>query len=136
MPRKASCSCLLDWRDWMYFSPINLELVVQFYQPNRTTGAKRIMNKSELIDAIAAKTGVSKVSSGEVLDALMVVIKESLANGDNVQLVGFGTFAVTERAAREGRNPATGKALKIAAKKAVKFKVGKAMADAVAGVSK
>jgi len=92
------------------------------------------MNKSELIDAAAAKTDTSKAKAGEVLDALMEAIKGSLANGDGVQLVGFGTFAVTERAAREGRNPATGKTIQVAAKKAVKFKVGKAMADAVAGV--
>lgn len=91
------------------------------------------MNKSELIEAVAAKTDTSKAKTGEVLDALMEAIKGGLANGDGVQLIGFGTFAVTERAAREGRNPATGKALKIEAKKTVKFKVGKAMADAVAG---
>lgn len=92
------------------------------------------MNKSELIEAVAAKTDTSKAKIGEVLDALMGAIKDSLANGDGVQLIGFGTFAVIERAAREGRNPATGKTINIAAKKTVKFKVGKAMADAVSGV--
>lgn len=92
------------------------------------------MNKAELIEAVAAKTGNSKAKSGEVLDALLSTIKDSLTNGDGVQLIGFGTFAVTERAARDGRNPATGKTIKIAAKKTVKFKVGKMVADAVAGV--
>jgi DNA-binding protein HU-beta len=92
------------------------------------------MNKAELIDALAAKTGVTKAKTGEVLDALMATVKETLAKQDAVQLIGFGTFSVTERAAREGRNPATGKTIKIPAKKVVKFKVGKAMADTVAGV--
>lgn len=92
------------------------------------------MNKAELIDALAAKTGVTKAKTGEVLDALMATVKETLAKQDSIQLIGFGTFSVSERAAREGRNPATGNTIKIAAKKVVKFKVGKAMADAVAGV--
>ena len=92
------------------------------------------MNKAELIDAVAAKTGSSKAKTAETLDALMATVKETLAKQQSVQLIGFGTFAVTERAAREGRNPATGKTIKIAAKKVVKFKVGKAMSDAVAGV--
>ena len=92
------------------------------------------MNKAELIDALAAKTGVTKAKTGEVLDALMATVKETLAKQDSVQLIGFGTFSVAERTAREGRNPATGKTIKIPAKKVVKFKVGKAMADAVAGV--
>ncbi len=92
------------------------------------------MNKAELIDAVAAKTGSSKAKTAETLDALMATVKETLSKQQPVQLIGFGTFAVTERAAREGRNPATGKTIKIAAKKVVKFKVGKAMSDAVAGV--
>ncbi len=92
------------------------------------------MNKAELIDAVAAKTGSSKAKTAETLDALMATVKEALAKQDAVQLIGFGTFAVTERAAREGRNPATGKTIKIAAKKVVKFKVGKALSDAVSGV--
>ena len=92
------------------------------------------MNKAQIIAAVAAKTDTSKVKTGEVLDALVEAIKESLANGQGVQLIGFGTFAVTKRAAREGRNPRTGGTIKIAAKKVVKFKVGKAMNDAVAGI--
>ncbi|MFA7241825.1 MAG: HU family DNA-binding protein [Sulfuricellaceae bacterium] len=92
------------------------------------------MNKAELIDALAAKTGVTKAKTGEVLDALMATVKETLAKEDSVQLIGFGTFSVSERAAREGRNPANGDTINIPAKKVVKFKVGKSMADAIAGV--
>lgn len=91
------------------------------------------MNKTELIDSVAGKTGVSKAKTAEVLDALMATVKESMAKSESVQLIGFGTFEVTERAAREGRNPATGAAMQIAAKKVVKFKVGKALSDAAAG---
>ncbi|MDP2785613.1 MAG: HU family DNA-binding protein [Sulfurimicrobium sp.] len=91
------------------------------------------MNKTELIDSVAGKTGASKAKTAEMLDALMATVKESMAKNESVQLIGFGTFEVTERAAREGRNPATGAAMKIAAKKVVKFKVGKALADVVAG---
>lgn len=91
------------------------------------------MNKTELIDAVAAKSGQSKANTAAVLDGMIEAVKESLAKSESVQLIGFGTFEVTERAAREGRNPATGAALKIAAKKVVKFKVGKVLADAVAG---
>ena len=89
------------------------------------------MNKTELIDSVAAKTGASKAKTAEMLDAMMASVKESLAKNESVQLIGFGTFEVTERAAREGRNPATGAAMQIAAKKVVKFKVGKALADSV-----
>lgn len=92
------------------------------------------MNKAELIDAVASKTGASKTTTAEALDALMATIKETLTKQDSVQLVGFGTFAVTERAAREGRNPTNGNTINIPAKKVVKFKVGKALSDAVAGV--
>lgn len=89
------------------------------------------MNKTELIDAVAAKSGLSKAKTAAVLDGMIEAVKESMARNESVQLIGFGTFEVTERAAREGRNPATGAALKIAAKKVVKFKVGKALADTV-----
>ncbi len=91
------------------------------------------MNKAELVDAVAAKTGASKAKTAEMLDALMGAVKDALTKQESVQLIGFGTFAVTERAAREGRNPATGKTIKIDAKKVVKFKVGKALADTVSG---
>ncbi|HUW28314.1 MAG TPA: HU family DNA-binding protein [Sulfuriferula sp.] len=91
------------------------------------------MNKAELIDAVATKTDSTKAQTAAMLDALMATVQEALTKQDTVQLVGFGTFAVTERAGREGRNPATGDTITIPAKKVVKFKVGKAMADAVAG---
>lgn len=76
---------------------------------------------------------MTKANTALVLDGMIEAVKESLVKNESVQLIGFGSFEVTERAAREGRNPATGAALKIAAKKVVKFKVGKALADAVAG---
>ncbi|MHB1331043.1 MAG: HU family DNA-binding protein [Sulfuriferula sp.] len=97
-------------------------------QPDRNYS----MNKAELIDAVATKTDSTKAQTAAMLDALMVTVQEALTKMDAVQLVGFGTFAVTERAGREGRNPATGKTITIPAKKVVKFKVGKSMADAVA----
>lgn len=91
------------------------------------------MNKGELIDAVAKITQHSKSQTGEMFDAFMAVVQNALSSGNNVQMIGFGTFAVEERAARTGRNPATGKELKIPAKKIVKFKVGAKLKDAVAG---
>ena len=94
------------------------------------------MNKSELIDAIAEKGGVSKSDAGKALDATIASITEALKNGDTVTLVGFGTFSVAERAARQGINPATKKPIKIAAKKVAKFKAGADLAAAVSGAKK
>jgi DNA-binding protein HU-beta len=91
------------------------------------------MNKGELIDAVAKITQHSKAQTGEMFDAFMAVVQNSLSSGNNVQMIGFGTFAVEERAARTGRNPATGKELNIPAKKVVKFKVCAKLKDAVAG---
>jgi DNA-binding protein HU-beta len=91
------------------------------------------MNKTELIDAVAAQSGQSKTATAAVLEGMMNTVKEALLRNESVQLIGFGTFEVSERAAREGRNPATGAALSIAAKRVVKFKVGKGLAEAVAG---
>ena len=91
------------------------------------------MNKSELIEAIAKSADLSKASAERALNAVTASIQTSLSKGDSVQLVGFGTFAVEQRAARVGRNPATGKELKIPAKKVAKFKVGSKLKDAVAG---
>ena len=91
------------------------------------------MNKTELIDAVAAQSGQSKATTAAVLEGMMNTVKEALLRNESVQLIGFGTFEVSERAAREGRNPATGAALSIAAKRVVKFKVGKGLAEAVAG---
>ena len=89
------------------------------------------MNKTELIDAIAAGAGLSKADSKKALDATVEAIKNALVNGDKVQLIGFGTFAVAERPAREGINPAIKQKITIAAKKVAKFKAGAELADAV-----
>ena len=89
------------------------------------------MNKTELIAAIAEQAEISKKDSEKALKAFIDVVTDQLKKGDKVQLVGFGTFEVSERAAREGRNPQTGKTMKIAACKAPKFKAGKALKDMV-----
>ena len=89
------------------------------------------MNKSELVAAIANKSGVSKKESEEVLNAFMDVVKETLKAGDKVQLVGFGTFEKKERAARTARNPRTGETIEIAASSSPSFKAGKALKDAI-----
>ncbi len=93
------------------------------------------MNKTELIEAIAARSQTSKAQTTVMLNGLLEIIQETMANGNDVQLVGFGTFSVSERASREGRNPSTGQTLTIPAKKVVKFKPGKAFSDAVASVN-
>jgi DNA-binding protein HU-beta len=89
------------------------------------------MNKSDLIDAIAKGASITKVQSEAALSSTLEAIRKALKKGDRVQLVGFGTFSVTKRAARIGRNPQTGKALKIAARKVAKFKAGKELSAAV-----
>ncbi len=89
------------------------------------------MNKSELIDAIAKSAGISKASAGDALDATLTAIRVTLKKGKSVTLVGFGTFKVGKRAARTGRNPRTGEAIKIRAAKVPKFSAGKALKDAV-----
>lgn len=89
------------------------------------------MNKGELIDAIAKDAGLTKVDAGNALNAFVSTVSKSLKKGDSVQLIGFGTFSISKRAARTGRNPQTGKEIKIAAKKVAKFKAGKALADTV-----
>jgi DNA-binding protein HU-beta len=89
------------------------------------------MNKTELVDALAAKGSISKAAAGNALDSLIEVITETLADGDTISLVGFGAFSVGDRAARIGRNPQTGKELKIPASKAVKFSVGAKLKAAV-----
>ncbi|MBF0448394.1 MAG: HU family DNA-binding protein, partial [Magnetococcales bacterium] len=80
------------------------------------------MNKSELIDAVASATGLTKVQSGEAVDAVIGSIQGALKNGDQVSLVGFGTFLVTDRAARMGRNPRTGDEIEIPAARLPKFR--------------
>lgn len=82
------------------------------------------MNKSELIDALAAKAGLSKTDAKKALDAFTSVVADSLKSGDKVALVGFGTFSVVEKSARTGINPATKQPINIAAKKVAKFKAG------------
>ena len=89
------------------------------------------MNKTELVDAIAKQTGLTKKDSEAALKAFTETVTKALKKGDKVQLVGFGTFEVAERPAREGRNPRTGATMKIKASKAPKFKAGKALKDAV-----
>ena len=89
------------------------------------------MNKTELVDAIAAKANITKVAAKNALEATLSAITESLEKGDSVQLVGFGTFKVNSRKARTGRNPKTGKEIKIAATTVPAFVAGKGLKDAV-----
>ena len=82
------------------------------------------MNKTELIDAIAEEAGLSKADAKKALEAFLASIEKTLKKGDKISLVGFGSWSVSEKPAREGRNPKTGETIKIAAKKVVKFKAG------------
>nr|WP_276529778.1 nucleoid-associated protein HU-beta [Xenorhabdus griffiniae] len=91
------------------------------------------VNKSQLIDKIAADANLSKAAAGRVVDAFISSVSGALKKGDDVVLVGFGTFTVRERAARTGRNPQTGKEIKIAAAKVPAFRAGKGLKDAVNG---
>ncbi|MBF5028065.1 HU family DNA-binding protein [Planobacterium oryzisoli] len=95
------------------------------------------MNKSELIDAMAKDAGITKVAAKAALESFMTNVQDTLKKKDGkVSLVGFGTFSVAERAARQGINPATKKPIKIAAKKVAKFKAGADLSNAVAGTKK
>ncbi|MCW3787991.1 HU family DNA-binding protein [Plebeiibacterium sediminum] len=89
------------------------------------------MTKQEFVNAIASESGLSKVDTEKALKATTEAIKNALAKGDSVQLIGFGTFSISERAARTGRNPQTGKEIQIAAKKVAKFKPGKALDESI-----
>ncbi|MBR5598526.1 MAG: HU family DNA-binding protein [Alphaproteobacteria bacterium] len=89
------------------------------------------MNKNELIASIASEAGLTKADAGKALDAFISSITTALKSGDEVRLVGFGTFAVSNRAATTGRNPRTGETIKIEARKQPKFKAGKTLQDAV-----
>lgn len=89
------------------------------------------MNKSELIDIVAEQADISKSAAGDALDAVLGGITDALKAGDSVTFVGFGTFSVSDRAARDGRNPRTGETIKIKASKLAKFKAGKALKDAL-----
>lgn len=87
------------------------------------------MNKGELISAVAETAGITKTQSSEAVNAVFDEIQKSLKKGDKAAFVGFGTFSTSKRAAREGRNPLTGKTIKIAAKTTIKFKAGQAFSD-------
>lgn len=89
------------------------------------------MNKTELVNAIAEKTGIEKNKVGTVVNEFFNVVTDELKSGGSVQIVGFGSFEVVKKAAREGRNPLTGETMKIAARKAPKFKAGKSLKEAV-----
>jgi DNA-binding protein HU-beta len=89
------------------------------------------MNKQELVDAVSAATGESKAATGEAIDAFIEAVTAAVVKGETVQLIGFGSFGTGARAARVGRNPATGAEIQIAAAKTVKFVAGKAFKDAV-----
>ncbi|NOX42574.1 MAG: HU family DNA-binding protein [Gammaproteobacteria bacterium] len=89
------------------------------------------MNKTELIDQIADESDVSKAAAGRALDAMISAVTQTLSKGDQVTLVGFGTFSVRDRAARTGRNPKTGETIQIKAAKVPTFKAGKAFKDAL-----
>ena len=89
------------------------------------------MKKVELVEAVAEATGLTKADATRAIDATLDAIKGALVKGDKVPLVGFGTFATSKRAAREGRNPRTGETVKIAARNAVTFKPGSALKDSV-----
>ena len=89
------------------------------------------MKKSELVELVAEKAGLTKADATRAIDAVFATITESLKNGVKVPVAGFGTFAVSERAERDGRNPQTGEVVKIPARKAVTFKAGTALKDAL-----
>jgi DNA-binding protein HU-beta len=89
------------------------------------------MNKAELIESVAARAGLTKTDAGSAVDAVFDSIESALSRGDSVSLIGFGTFSVSNRAARIGRNPRTGETIQIAASRAAKFKAGKGLKDAV-----
>ena len=98
--------------------------------PEKKKGIKE-MNKTQLIDVVATKTGLTKKAAEAAVNAMNDAIVEALVAGDKVQLIGFGTYEVKTRAARDGRNPKTGETIKIAASKAPVFTAGKALKDAV-----
>lgn len=94
------------------------------------------MNKTELVDVVANESGLTKVQAGQAVAAALGAIQGALTKGDRVSLIGFGTFLVTKRAARTGRNPRTGDAIKIPAANLPRFRPGKGLKDAVAPVTK
>jgi DNA-binding protein HU-beta len=95
------------------------------------TQKSKIMNKAQLIDAIANDAGITKADAKKALDSFITATSGALKSGDRVALVGFGSFSVSSRSARTGRNPQTGKEISIPAKKVVKFKAGSELSDSV-----
>ncbi len=91
------------------------------------------MNKTDLISQVATASGLTKIDADKAIDALIAAITSALKSGEEVRVVGFGSFSVTQRAAKEGRNPRTGDTIKIAASKALKFSAGKGLKEAVNG---
>ncbi len=89
------------------------------------------MNKQELVSVMAEKAGLTKADADKAVNAFVDTVKGAMAKGESIQLIGFGTFSVSERSARTGRNPQTGKEIQIAAKKVAKFKAGKALDEVV-----
>lgn len=108
---------------------ISIRYAWKLYRINNQGGIT--MNKTEFVAAIAEEAGISKADAAKAVKAFTDVVVEEMKKGEKIQLVGFGTFEVTERAAREGRNPLTGEKMQIKASKAPKFKAGKALKDAV-----
>ena len=122
----------------LFFLTLNLKTIINELVINSASAGKYTfqggyitMNKSELVAAIASKADISKKDAEAAVKAFTETVTKELKKGGKVQLVGFGTFEVSKRAARTGRNPQTGKEMKIAASKAPKFKAGKALKDAV-----
>lgn len=89
------------------------------------------MNKTQLIEAVSEKSGISKAAAGKALDSILETVKDTMAKGEEVALVGFGTFKVTKRAARSGRNPKTGETIQIAEANVPKFVAGKGLKDSI-----
>lgn len=122
---KKNDNCYLElWQTSLYLS-----------YPNYSSHNKKhtSMNKAELIDKIAKDSGITKAQANEALDSFTNSVVGSLKKGDKVTLVGFGTFSVSERAARNGRNPQTGEVIKIKARKVPKFKAGKEFSTKISG---
>jgi DNA-binding protein HU-beta len=107
------------------------ELTNRFSQYTKLTSSGGIMNKSELIEAIAESADLTKADAGRALDGFLGAVTSALSKGDSVALVGFGTYSVKERAERKGRNPQTGDEITIKAAKIPSFKAGKSLKDAV-----
>jgi DNA-binding protein HU-beta len=116
---------------WLTRQPLGSKLVGEWQQRSSTLAQGAPVNRNELVDAVAGKTELRKTEASKAVDAVFDAIAEALKGGDEVRLVGFGTFSVASRAASEGRNPRTGEKIKIAASKQAKFKPGKGLRDSL-----